>query len=81
MSIEWLRKEVCLSLTWEKFFIAVIGFIGQFCFQNDVFKLQEVIFELEIRVFLGNGLGSFQKFIILQNKDQPEVLTRFQKKF
>jgi hypothetical protein len=46
--------------------MAVFEFIGQFFFQNDVFKLQEVFSELEIRVFLKNGLISFQKFLILQ---------------
>jgi hypothetical protein len=45
--------------------MTVLEFIGPFFFQNNVFKLQEAS-ELEIRVFLENGLGSFQKFIILQ---------------
>jgi hypothetical protein len=40
--------------------------VGQFFFQNDVFKLQEDFSELEIRVFLENGLGNFQIFLILQ---------------
>jgi hypothetical protein len=38
-------------------------FIGQFFFQNDVFKLQEVFSELGIGVFLGNG--SFHTILIL----------------
>jgi hypothetical protein len=50
-------------------------------FQNDVSKLQEVFSELEIRVFLENGLGSFQTFLILQISDKPDVLKRFQKQF
>jgi hypothetical protein len=54
------------SLTWEEFFMTVFEFIGQFFFRNDVFKHQEVFSELEIRVFLENGLGSFQTFLILQ---------------
>jgi hypothetical protein len=45
--------------------MTVFEFVGQFLFQNDVFKLQEVISELGIRVFLENGLGSFQAFLIL----------------
>jgi hypothetical protein len=65
------------SLSWEKFFITVFEFIGQLCFQNDVFKLQEVFSELEIRLFLENGLESFQTFLILQILDKLEVLKRF----
>jgi hypothetical protein len=41
-------------------------FIGKFFFQIDVFKLPEVFPEHEIRVFIENGLGSFQPFLILQ---------------
>jgi hypothetical protein len=33
----------------------VFEFVGQYFFQNNVFKLQEVFSELEIRVFLENG--------------------------
>jgi hypothetical protein len=44
-------------------------------------KSSEVFSELEIRIFLENGLGSFQTFLILQISDKPEVLKRFQKKF
>jgi hypothetical protein len=40
------------SLTWKKFFMTVFEFIGQYFFQNDVFKLQEVFSEYGIRVFL-----------------------------
>jgi hypothetical protein len=39
-------------------------FVGQFSFQNDAFKLKEVFSEDGIRVFLENGLGSFQAFLI-----------------
>jgi hypothetical protein len=35
-------------------------------YQNDVFKLQEDFSELEIRVFLENGLGNFQTLLLLQ---------------
>jgi hypothetical protein len=59
-------------------FITIYEFVGQFFFQNDVFKLQEVFSDLEIRVFLGNGLESFQTFLILQIQDELEVLKRFQ---
>jgi hypothetical protein len=54
------------SLMWEEFFMPVFEFIEQFSLQNDVFKLQEVFSEQEIRFFLENGLGSFQTFLILQ---------------
>jgi hypothetical protein len=40
------------SLSSKKLFMTVFEFIGQFFFQNDVFKLQGVFSELEIRVFL-----------------------------
>jgi hypothetical protein len=46
--------------------MTVFEFIGQFFFQNDVFKLQEDFSELEIRVFLENGLGKCQTFFIIQ---------------
>jgi hypothetical protein len=54
------------SLTRDKFFIAIFEFIRQYFFQNDVFKIQEVFLELAIRVFLENGLGNFQTFLICQ---------------
>jgi hypothetical protein len=41
------------------FFMTIFELIGKFYYQNDVFKLQEVFSELEIRVFLENGFGSF----------------------
>jgi hypothetical protein len=44
-------------------------------------KLQEVFSEHGIRVFIENGLGSFQAFLNLQIRDKPEVLKRFQKQF
>jgi hypothetical protein len=59
--------------------MTVFEFIGQFCFQNNIFKLQEVFSELGIRVFLENGLENFQMFLILQILDKPEMLKRFQK--
>jgi hypothetical protein len=56
----------------------IFEFDGQLYFQNVVFKLQEVFSELEIRVFLENGLGSFQTFLIfLQISDKPKALKRF----
>jgi hypothetical protein len=39
------------SLTREKFFMTIFEFIGQFIFQNNVFKLQEILSELGIRNF------------------------------
>jgi ubiquitin C-terminal hydrolase len=48
-----------------KMFMAIFEFVGQFFFQNDVFKLQEDFSEHEMRVFLENGLRIFQKFLIL----------------
>jgi hypothetical protein len=41
-------------------------FIGQFFFQNNIFKLSEIFSELGIRVLLENKLRSFQAFLILQ---------------
>jgi hypothetical protein len=41
-------------------------FIGQFFFQNYVYKLQEVFSKHGMRVFIENGLGSFQTFIVFQ---------------
>jgi hypothetical protein len=61
--------------------VAVFEFIGQLFFQNDVFKLQEVFSEHEIRLFLVNGLESFQTFLIIQIWDKPGVIKRFQKQF
>jgi hypothetical protein len=49
---------------WEEFFMTVFEFIGQFLFQNDVFKPQEVFSELEIRVYFDKGLASFQTFLV-----------------
>jgi hypothetical protein len=61
--------------------MTVFELIWQFFFQNDVFKLQEVISEHGIRVFQEKGLGSFQTFLILQVWDKPNVLKTFQKQF
>jgi hypothetical protein len=61
--------------------MAIFEYFGQFFFQNDVFKLHEDFSEHGITVFLENGLGSFQTFLILQISDKPEVLKRFQKQF
>jgi hypothetical protein len=47
------------SLSWEKFSMTVFEFIGHFFLQNEVFVLQEVFSELEIRVFLENDAESF----------------------
>jgi hypothetical protein len=62
------------NLTCEKFFITIFELLGRFVFQNDIFKLQEDFSELGIRVFFENGVESFQR-------DNPEVLKRFQKQF
>jgi hypothetical protein len=61
--------------------MTIFEFVGQFYFQNDVFKLQEDFLEHKIREFHENGLGNFQAFFILQISDKPEVLKRFQKQF
>jgi hypothetical protein len=61
--------------------MSIFEFIGRFYFQNDVLKLQKVFSELGIRVFFENELGSFQEFLILQIRDNPEMLKRFQKQF
>jgi hypothetical protein len=50
----------------QKIFMTIFEFIGQLFFQNDVFNLQEVLSELEIRIFLENGLRIFPAFLILQ---------------
>jgi hypothetical protein len=39
--------------------------------------LQEVFSEHEIRVFIENGLGSFQTFLILQIWDKEEMIKKF----
>jgi hypothetical protein len=39
-----------------KFFMSIFEFVGQFFFENDVFKLKQDFSEHVIRVFLGNGL-------------------------
>jgi hypothetical protein len=59
-------RELQGSLTWKKFFMTVFELIGQFFFQNDIFKPKEVFSEHVIRIFLEKGLGSFQTFLILQ---------------
>jgi hypothetical protein len=61
--------------------MAIFEFFGLLFFQNDVFKLQEDFSKHGIRVFLENGLGSFQTFLILQISDKPDVLQTFQKQF
>jgi hypothetical protein len=63
------------------FWNIIFEFDVQLFFQNVVFKLREVFSELEIRVFLENGLGIFHTFLILQISDKPKVLKRFQKHF
>jgi hypothetical protein len=47
-------------------FMTIFELVGHFFFQNNIFKLQEDFSELGIRVILENGIGSFQKFFILQ---------------
>jgi hypothetical protein len=60
-NIIWMAKMNKIKKTMTTF-----EFIGQFFFQNDIFKLQEIFSELRIRVFLENGLGSFHT---VKNKD------------
>jgi hypothetical protein len=62
-----------------KIVMTIFEFVGQFYFQNDVFKLQEDFSEHGIREFLENGLGNFQTF--LQIWDKPDVPKTFQKQF
>jgi hypothetical protein len=62
-------------------FMVIFEFVGQFFFQNDVFKIQEDFSGHGIRVFLKNELGSFQTFLILQISDKPEMLKILQKHF
>jgi hypothetical protein len=52
-------RDLQWSLAWEKFFIAVFEFIGQFFIQNDILKLQKVFIELATRVFLENEVSHF----------------------
>jgi hypothetical protein len=47
-----------------KICMTIFELVVQFYIQNDFFKLQEVFSEHGIRVFLENGLGSFQTFLI-----------------
>jgi hypothetical protein len=62
--ILYAMQKKCVILV-RKIFMTIFEFIRQLFFQNDVYKLQEEFSELEIRVFLENGFGSFQKFLIL----------------
>jgi hypothetical protein len=64
MVLGYPRKK---SQNYEKknFFMTIFELVRHFFFQNDVFKLQEDFSELGIRVFLVNGLESFQTFLIL----------------
>jgi hypothetical protein len=55
--------------------------MDKFFLQNDVLKLQKVFSDLGIKVFLENGLGSDQAFLIFQIREKPEMLKRFQKQF
>jgi hypothetical protein len=59
----------------RKIFMTIFELVGQFFFQNDIFKLQEDFSELGIRVILDETI------LILQIKVEPEVLKRFQKQF
>jgi hypothetical protein len=46
--------------------MTIFELVEQFFFQNDMFKLQEHFTKLRIRVILGNGIGNFHAFLILQ---------------
>jgi hypothetical protein len=50
--------------------MAIFEFVGQFYFQNDVFKLQEDFLEHKIREFHENGLGNFQAFFYFTDSRQ-----------
>jgi hypothetical protein len=47
-------------------FMPIFEFVGEVFFPNKVLKFHEDFAELVMRVFLENGLGSFQIFLILQ---------------
>jgi hypothetical protein len=47
--------------------------------KNDVFKLQKFFSELEIRLFLENGFGSYQKFLNLQISDETRHANKIPK--
>jgi hypothetical protein len=66
---------------WKPYTYKMFMTIFEFFLQNNVFKLKEDFSEHGIRVFLENGLRSFQTFLILQITDKSEVLKRFQKLF
>jgi hypothetical protein len=60
--------------------MTIFELAGEFFFQNDIFKLQEDFSGLGIRVIYENDIGSFQTFLILQIKEEPEVFFRGAKK-
>jgi hypothetical protein len=60
----------------KKIFMIIFEFFGQFYFQNDVFKLQDILLWGDLSI-PWNELESFQTFLILQIWDKPEVLKIF----
>jgi hypothetical protein len=52
------------SFTWEKLFITVFEFFGQFFFQNDVIKPRSLVGAWDQSIPI-ERLGSFQLFLIL----------------
>jgi hypothetical protein len=74
-------RDLQCNLTGKKFYFDRFCFIGQFFFEHDIFKLQEVFSECGIRALLEKGLVSFQIFLILQIWDKPDVLKTFQIQF
>jgi hypothetical protein len=61
-------RDLHRSLTWKTFLWPFLNLLDNFS-------------EHGIRVFLENGLGSFQTSLILKIWDKPEVIKKFQKQF
>jgi hypothetical protein len=59
MVLEYLGKKSQNPHS-RKIFMTIFVFVGQFFFQNDIYKLQENFSEPGIRIILENGIGSFQ---------------------
>jgi hypothetical protein len=74
---KYLRYPYARKNIYGHFWIYWTIFLSKWYFTN----LQQDFSELGITVFLEDGLGSFQTFLIFQIWDKPEVLKRFQKQF
>jgi hypothetical protein len=66
MALEYPSKKSCSHGNPYARKLPFLNLVEFFFFQNDVFKLQKDFSDLEIRVFIENGLENFQKFLILQ---------------